>query len=226
VAWPFKKRATATPFGRELLAVRQQWDERIEQTEAIEGPNRIVLLASSAGATVALGGFGSVLIQKLAGQVALYDGPDGEARMDPIIAFANRLDRRPNSLEAAYRAATWGLVAEIATTFWRPNYEIEMFECAKAFEFRNEQEGKIAALGEPTSMGASDEAEVTRTYDLMKGTLYEMVGAAIEESVEPDFLVTVYIQQWIDQVFEGLSVAKEVIEQHAPEGLPIWEDTE
>jgi len=45
---------------------------------------------------------------------------------DPIVSFANRLAERPVSIEPAYRVVTWGLVAELAVFFWRPNYEIDM----------------------------------------------------------------------------------------------------
>lgn len=220
--WPFKRKATKTPFGRALLSVREAAEAEIATHPEIEDPNRIVLLSASAGATVALGGFGTVLIDNFGGEPALLPGPHGETITDPIVAFANRLSQRPASIEPAYRVVTWALVTEFAVFHWKPNYELEMHECATAFEFRNELEGEIAALGEPVA--EEHDAEVDRLLGLHKGSLANMIAAAIDRPVSwGDPFVGMHLPAWQEQFQEGMSTAVERMKQLAPTGLPIWE---
>ena len=121
---------------------------------------------------------------------------------------------------------TWGLVAELAVFFWRPNYEIDMYECADAFEFRNQFEGAVAALGEPIATDASVDEQADRRFRLINGTLVCAIGAALGEKIaDPeDHFIGMHVPTWIERFNEGLDVADERLKQLAPDGLPIWQD--
>jgi hypothetical protein len=210
-------------FAKDLLAVRNDWEARVTHHEDIEEPNRLAILSASAGATVALGGLGAAFIDQFSDATPTLTKPDGSEKPDRIVQFAQALTEA-QAVEAAYRVATWGMISELGAFFWRPNYELEMDECAKAFEFRNVYESEVPSLGEPVPKGATAEAPVVRMYGLMKGTLVRMIGAAIDEPIDPDDLfIGMQLPNWIDQFHEGLSVANERLNQLAPEGLPIWE---
>jgi hypothetical protein len=224
MAWPFGRKHLKTPFAKDLLAVREDWEDHVAHHEGIEEPNRIVVLSASAGATVALGTFGSALIEGTKEMQVMLPLPDGRERPDRVVQFAQSLDE-VESIEAAYRVATWGLIAELGVFFWRPNYELEMHECAEAFEFRNVYEGEAPALGEPVDRDASDDVKGKRLASLIKGTLVGMIGAAVDEPIgRDDLTVGMYISRWREQYFEGLDVSQERLKQLAPEGLPIWRD--
>jgi hypothetical protein len=109
--------------------------------------------------------------------------------------------------------------------FWRPNYGLEMHECAVAFEFRNVYEDEVPTFGQPVDSDASDEVRGKRLASLIKGTLICMIGAAVDEPIDwDDYMVGMYVPRWTEQFFEGRDVANERLKQLAPQGLPIWKD--
>lgn len=224
VPWPFRRDRLKSPFARSLLAIRGEWEERVAHHPDIEEPNRLAILSASAGATVALGGLGTVLIDQFSDSDPKLILPDGREMPDRIVQLAQALTE-PLATEAAYRVATWGLISEHGAYFWRPNYEIEMYECAKAFELRNDYEGQVPAFGEPVPKDASTEEQAERRATLIRGTLVCMIGAAIDEPIDwDDSFVAMHLPAWIEQFHEGLDVASERLKQLAPQGLPIWED--
>jgi hypothetical protein len=225
VPWPFgRDRRLKSPFAQHLLASRSDWEDRVAQYSDIEEPNRVVILSASAGATVAFGGLGSHWIEQFRDADVMLPKPDGTEVADHVVQFAHAL-AEPSAIEAAYRVATWGLISELGAFFWRPNYELEMHECAKAFEFRNDYEGQVPALGEPVPKDASIEERAHRRHSLNKGTLLCMIGAAIGEPLDwDDMFVGVHVPIWLDQFSEGLDVADERLKQLSPQGLPIWEE--
>jgi hypothetical protein len=117
------------PFGQALLALRDSWEGRIAAHGELEDPNRIVLLSGSAGATVALGGYGSALIAAFAGESASLTNARGNLVPDCIAQFAHALQTRRDAVEAAYRVTTWAMVSEQGAFYWRPNYELEIHHC-------------------------------------------------------------------------------------------------
>jgi hypothetical protein len=224
VPWPFRRDRLKSPFAQDLLAVRSDWEDRVAHHPDIEEPNRLAILSASAGATVALGGLGTVFIDQFSNAKPTLTKPDGSEKPDRIVQFARALTEA-HAVEAAYRVATWGLLSELGAFFWHPNYEIEMHECAKAFEFQNVYEGQVPALGEPVAKDASTEDQVERRSKLIKGTLVCMIGAVIDEPIDwDDLFVGMHLPSWIEQFHEGLDVADQRLKQLAPEGLPIWED--
>jgi hypothetical protein len=220
---PFRGRRLRKRFARDVLELHLGWDDALAATPEIAEPNVVVLRSASAAATVALGNFGTLLIDGFHQTSATLDLPDGEV-VDRVVEFAHALQERP-AADAAYRVATWTYVAELGAFFWRPNYELELRECAEAFALRNEYEGEVAALGEPVREDATVEEQSSRDYALQKAALKCMVGAATGVSVdlEDDAFVGMHIQNWQACFYEGLAVAKERVEQLAPGGLPIWE---
>jgi hypothetical protein len=221
----FRRKPTKTTFGKTLLSIRESWERQIAGCDVVEAPNRIVLLSASAGATVALGGYGAYLIDQFGGEPDSLTNARGEAVPDRIVQFAQALSQRPEAIEAAYRVSTWALVSEMGVFYWRPNYDIEMHECAKAFEFRNAYEAEVPALGEPRENDASVEGLADREYQLVKGSLVCMIGAALDEPIDwDDVFVSMHFENWQGQFNEALSVASERTTQLAPDGLPIWEN--
>jgi hypothetical protein len=224
MGWPFRRSATSSPLARELFDVREGWEATITENPDLEAPNRMVLLGASAGATVAVGAFATLLHQQLRDAATTIALPNGREVVDRVTEFTRALDRRP-AIEAAYRVVTWAFVGEFGAFFWRPNYELELHACAEAFGLHNEFEGEVAALGEPLGEGASVEEEGAREYALQKATLAAMIGAATGKPLdwETDVFVAFIIPAWQDQFIAGKRVAKERLGQLAPEGLPIWE---
>ena len=224
--WPFRRdRRLKSPFAQDLLAIRADWEGRVAEYADLEEPNRLAILSASAGATVALGGLGSAFIDAFSDSSPMLPKPDGAEVPDRIVQFAHALTE-PRPVEAAYRVATWGLISEFGAFFWRPNYELEMHGCAKAFEFRNLYEGGMPPLGEPLPEDASTEEQVERRSRLLKGTFVCMVAAAIDEPVDfGDLFIGMQLPNWTEQFHEGLDVANERLTQLAPEGLPIWENS-
>jgi hypothetical protein len=221
----FRRKPTKTKFGKTLLSIRESSERQIARCDDVEDPNRIVLLSASAGATVGLGGYGALLIDEFAGKPDSLPDAHGNAVPDRIVQFADALNSRPDAIEAAYRVATWALVCELAAFYWRHNYTYEMHECAKPFEFRNVYEGEVPALGEPRDKDASVEELGDRKFQLVKGSLVCMIGAALDEPIDwDDVFVSMHFENWRGQFNEALSVASERTTQLAPDGLPIWED--
>ena len=203
-------------------------EDRVANHDGVDEPNRIAVLAASAGATVALGAFGHMLTEKTRSMQVMLPTPDGDEKPDRIVQFGHALDNDPNAIEAAYRVLTWGLIADLGAFFWRPNYELEMYECAQAFEFRNSYEGQVPAFGEPVSTDPSDEERGKLLAELLKGTLFCMISAAIDEPVEfeSDPIVGMHIPQWTELFLDARQVANERINELAPQGLPIWKNTD
>jgi hypothetical protein len=167
----FRRKPTKTKFGKTLLAIRASWERQIATCDDVEEPNRIVLLSASAGATVALGAYGAHLINEFGAASDSLRNARGDAVPDRIVQFAHAINERPGAVEAAYRVMTWALVSEMAVFCWRPNYELEIHECAKAFEFRNVYEGEVPAFGEPRKHDAPVEELGDRKFQLVKGSL-------------------------------------------------------
>jgi hypothetical protein len=205
-----------------LTAIHTKWEARIAQETGIEDPNRVVLLSASAGAVVTLGTYATVVREYLKKSSDWLEDASGELQPDWLVQFARSLDHEA-SIEAAYRVITWALVAEMAVFFWQPNYEFEMCECAKAFEFTNVHEGEVAALGQALSESASDMEKGTRLHNLSKGTLACAIRAALDANVPTDDpFLNLHFPSWFELFLEGRSVASERLSQLAPDGLPIW----
>lgn len=222
-AWPFRRNPTKTQFGRDLLRVREVSEERIAQAPDLEEPNRLVLLSASAGATVALGGYGAAMQQQFKDGDEYLPTAHGDLAADRIVQFAKSLSHT-DAIEAAYRVLTWAVSAEMAVFFWRPNYAFEMTQLAEAFGFNNIFEETVVAIGGPVDDGANPRAVGDRFCELVKGSLVCMVAAALAEEIDPDDpFVAMYLPAWLNQFNEAKEVARERLTQLAPEGLPIWE---
>ena len=219
--------AEFTPFDRTLIEIDEQWMSIFLAAQEIEEPNRVVLASASAGAAVALGGFGTYV------RSTLYDrplnlptgNPSGAEIPNRPAQFARALDHG-HAIEAAYRVVTWALVAELACRFWRPNYEYELDECASVFESRNDYEATVIHHGIPIDDASNHDQAAMRQYHLGRWSLFAMVGASLNEEVLPGkaFGVDQLLDHWIQQLFvEGARTAGLRLQQLAPNGLPIWE---
>jgi hypothetical protein len=103
---PFRRRdPTNTQFGRYLLRIREDWEVRITDAPDLEGPNRMVLLSASAGATVAFGGYGAVIHEQFRDHEEHLPTAQGELVPDRVVQFAKSLSQR-DAIEAAYRVLT------------------------------------------------------------------------------------------------------------------------
>ena len=214
-----KPRLSKTPFGRQLLAIRASSESEVADCHRIEEPTRIVLLSASAGAAVAFGSYGALLIDELFCEETSLP-PQGDAPPDPVVRFAYSLHSQ-SSMEAAYRVATWALIGELGDFFWRPNYATQMQECATAFGLRNDHEVMTAALGEP--VGATTDGQLERRKTLEKGALIFMVAAALDAPAAwDDPVIDGNTPRWHHHFREGLSVATMRMRQLAPNGLPRW----
>ena len=212
-----KQRFSKSPFGRQLLAIRGRWESEIAACRVIEEQAQIVVLSASAGAAVALGSYGALLLSELYSEEAAFV-PQGDGPPDPVVQFAYSLQSE-SSMEAAYRVATWGVTGELADFFWSPNYGEQIQECARAFTFQNDYEVRTAALAEPAEQVIAGQPE--RRATLEKGTLIFMIGAASGAAVPwDDPFVTKNMPVWQRQFREGLSVATKRMRQLAPHGLP------
>lgn len=221
--WPFRRSPTKTQFGRDLLHIREIWEARIAETPDLEDPNRVVLLGASAGATVALGGYGAVIQEQFKDSDEYLPTPQGELAPDRVVQFARSLSHS-DAIEAAYRVLTWALAAEMAAFFWRPNYAYEMTQLSEVLGVNNIFEETVVAIGEPVNDETDQEQVADRGYELVKGSLVCMVATALNEEIDPDDpFVAMHLPRWLDQFKEGKVVASERLKQLAPEGLPIWE---
>jgi hypothetical protein len=59
---PFRGRRLRKRFARDVLEIHLGWDDALAATSEIGEPNVVVLRSASAAATVALGSFGTLLI--------------------------------------------------------------------------------------------------------------------------------------------------------------------
>ena len=218
-----RRKPKFTVFGQLLVDLHERWDAHFAATEAIEHPNRVVLASASAGATVALGEYGTGMVERFADTPTSVPGADREVP-DRIAQFARALDDA-HAVEAAYRVVTWALVAEFAVFFWRPNYDYELAECTKVFEIRNDYEATVLYYGRPLDEDATADDKGQRLHDVAQASLYGSVSAALDVPIAPgdDPFMGVHMPAWIDQFMEGKRVGGERLTQLAPDGLPIWE---
>lgn len=218
----FRRDPTRQPFGRKLLNIHRSYEQQLGAAE-MEESNRVVLLSACAGAAVALGAYGAWLQREARSSPEFVENNHGEEVPMHVVRFARALDDVVN-VDAAYRVAVWGQIPEMAEFYWRPNYEIEIDECATAFELRDPFESTVVHYGRPLAAGATVEDSATWLSDLVEATLYCMVSAALDEEIAPpDMFIEMEKPTWFDQHTAGRSAAAERLEQLAPEGLPIWE---
>ena len=210
--WPFKREesdATAA-FAKELFAVHEGWERRIDSSTRDER-TLALLLSAAAGATVAFGAHAAMLREEIAGAggAASYS--------DPVARFVRALDKR-GAIEAAYRVAVWALVSEFAANVWPEDHEHEVGKCEIVLGFQNIYEESAVAYGQPGPRGATQEQEVERMYDLLKATLYGMISAALDEPVEPeDDQVNEHMDEWVEQFEAGINAGAERMETLAPD---------
>lgn len=220
----FRRKPKTTPFHQLLQEEHAAWAALFDLSEDIEEPNRIVLASASAGAVVALSAFGEAL------QMQFFELPStiplglGKESPDRIVEFAHALDDA-HAVDAAHRVLTWAYVAEFAAFFWRPNYEYELDECAKAFELRNVYESTVLDRGKPATKDADPQEKADRWYELAQAALLGMMSAALNERIEPgqDPFINVHMPSWLEYFSEGRLAGGDRLTQLAPDGLPIWE---
>jgi hypothetical protein len=216
----FKRDPRKTPFGKQILGLQSEWDARMARATEIDEPNRVVMRGALAGAAVALGGYGTFLIRDHKGEEAVVDLGNGHQMFSPLTAIRDGLSD-PDTVESVYRVVTWGLAASLALHFWRPNYEFELRECGKVFEFRDDFEGDVPLHGEPSSHPGEDETELIGR--LVRGTFFNMVSVSVGQFIDPDDSWTIMAGPgWTNPFFDGRSTAVEKMNQLAPDGLPIW----
>lgn len=219
----FRRNPAKTPFGKRVLAVHEQWQNTIRwppDPVVLEEPNFICMMAATAGATVALGGYGMYLRDHIGGNSRELEA---QGVHDPTVRLAGSFDEY-EAVEAAWRVVAWALLADQAAFFWRPNYLRELNECAAAFGFDNDYEKRVIAYGSPDGDKDVVEDEVERTMKLIRGSLISMIGASSGVDLDPDDVwIGIVTPAWSEQFLEGRKVANEYISQIAPEGLPIWE---
>lgn len=220
----FSRSATKTPFGRNLLAINQRWDQYVAAADLEEDANRVVLRSALAGSTVALGAYEHAVLCNFRSHDPVLPAPHlPEPKYDRIVQFAQALED-PSAIEAAYRVVVWGLVAEYAVYFWRPNYEYEIHACEVVFGFRNLYESTPVAFGHPTPAGATEDQKADRLAAVAKACLYGMISAALDEPVEPEnSFINMHLPTWTSEFAEGSVVGGERLKQLAPDGIPIWE---
>jgi hypothetical protein len=230
--WPFKRKAkesdaTETPLGTAILTLHSSVERLLEEATGLNDPQRCVLLSAAAGAAVTVGAFGDDQIKRHRDSVEYLPTNTGELDPDRHVQFAKALDHgQAAAAERAYRVVTWALVADMAVHLWRPNYDLEIAECAQTFGLSNVYETTIVNLGRPGD-DESEDAEADRRYDLVKGTLICMIAAALDEEIDPeDPLVLLGIDVWTPYFGAGLETAGQCLSQLAPDGLPIWKATD
>ena len=179
----FRKNPTKRPPGVNLVAAHERWAETIAQSPHRDEPQGIVLASAAAGATVALGAFGTVVEELSRGKAKTISGINAELD-DHIVAFGHAI-RGPIPAEAAWRVVVWTLVAEQAVFYWRPNYDIEMDVVASVFGADSIYEQTVIEYGRPVASHASDDERSGRLYRWMQTSLYGVVSAALDRPVEP-----------------------------------------
>ena len=209
--WPFKREESdaTEAFAKELFAVHEGWERRIDSS-ARDERTVALLLSATAGATVAFGAHAAMLREEIAGA-----GGAG-SYSDPVARFVQALDRR-SAIEAAYRVAVWALASEYAANIWPEDHEHEIGKCEIVFGLQNIYEESAVAYGQPGPPGATQDQEVERMYDLLKATLYGMISAALDEPVEPeDDQVNEHMDEWVEQFEAGIDAGAERMETLAP----------
>ena len=209
--WPFKREESDSTeaFAKELLAIHDGWERRIDSS-AQDERTLALLLSATAGATVAFGAHAAMLREEIAGA-----GGAG-SYSDPVARFVHALDNR-RAVEAAYRVAVWALVSEFAANLWSEDHEHEIGKCEIVFGFQNIYEESAVAYGQPAPPGATQDQQVERMYDLLKATLYGMISAALDEPVEPeDDQVNEHMDEWVGQFEAGIDAGAERMETLAP----------
>lgn len=215
--WPFKRERDPedAPFARHLVAAHESWEERIEQSRAVEDSTRVVLHGATAGAMVALGSY----VMSLRVELEEEAPPARGGGPDRMLEFAERLDDA-RAAEAAYRVATWALISQYVAHVFRDNYDYEMLECGKAFGFESLYEETTVHYGKPADGRATEDEETERLHDIVKVSLYGMVSAVLGDAIEPeDDSINEQLEAWIEQFSTGLEVGEERLEQLAPDGL-------
>lgn len=179
---------------------------------------------------MAVGGYGSQQVERFLGSEEYLPTNTGELVPDRLVQFSKALTQeevagRVGAVGRAYRVMAWALAADMATFYWRPNYDLEISECAEVFGLSNVYETTIANIGRP---GDDDSlwAEAGRRHELTKGSLICIVAAALDEEIDPDdVFLTLGVEGWSPHFEAGLDAASERIKGLAPEGLPIWKAT-
>ena len=236
MAWPFRSKQkdpipTETPFGESLLEVHAETERLLAAASDLNDPQRCVLLGACAGSTVAVGGYGSQQLERFQDSEEYLPTNTGELTPNRLVQFSKAVVQeevaaRVGAVGRAYRVMAWALVADMAVFYWRPNYDLEISECAEVFGFSNAYEATIANIGRP---GDDDSlwAEAGRRHELTKGALICIVAAALDEEIDPDDpLLTLGVEGWSPHFEAGLDTAAERIMGLAPEGLPIWRATD
>jgi hypothetical protein len=119
--------------------------------------------------------------------------------------------------EAAWRVASWAVLADLADLHWRRSYLDQLNQCAAIFSFENDYERRVIAYGAPSRNPGDADAESERARRLARGSLVCMVGAATGLDAASDVWVDIAFDAWNRQFNEARGVAAAYLE-HTAEG--------
>jgi hypothetical protein len=221
----WRRKPTKSKFGKNVLAIHEHWQQVIRSyldPDEIDEPNFLCLMAATAGATVAIGGYGSYLREHMEVSATELEAAGAQ---DPTANLADSFDAYA-AIEAAWRVACWAVLADLAAFFWRPNYLLELNSCATVFGFENVYERRVVAFGAPQGDRDDIAAEAQRRGRLGRGSLICVIGAATGIDATDSVWIDVALNAWDFQLEEASATASEYLEQVAPDGLPVWEESD